>query len=69
MTLEEKWRELERRYPRQRVGPTCFSTALSASVYALRGDLDKSKAYGTESVDFMISMSGLPEIWQRNQFY
>ena len=69
IALEDKWRELERRYPRRRVGPTCFSTALSGSVYALRGDLDKSKAYGKESVDYMISMSGLPEIWQRNQFY
>ena len=69
IALEDKWRELERRYPRRRVGPTCFSAALSGSVYALRGDLDKSKAYGKESVDYMISMSGLPEIWQRNQFY
>jgi predicted ATPase/class 3 adenylate cyclase len=69
IALEEKWRELERRYPRQRVGPTCFDAALSSSVYALRGDLDKSKAYGKESVDYMISMSGSPEIWQRNQFY
>jgi hypothetical protein len=69
IALEEKWRELERRYPRQRVGPTCFSAALSGSVYALRGDLDMSKAYGKESVDYMVSMSGSPEIWQRNQFY
>jgi hypothetical protein len=69
IVLEEKWRELERRYPRQRVGPTCFSVALSGSVHALRGELDTSRAYGKESVDFMISMSGAPEIWQRNQFY
>jgi tetratricopeptide (TPR) repeat protein len=69
LALEEKWRELERRYPRQRVGPTCFNAALSGSVHALRGELDKSRAYGKESVDYMVSMSGLPEIWQRNQFY
>ena len=69
IALEDKWRELERRYPRQRVGPTCFNAALSGSVHALRGDLDKSRAYGKESVDYMISMSGSPEIWQRNQFY
>ncbi|HET6823554.1 MAG TPA: adenylate/guanylate cyclase domain-containing protein [Anaerolineales bacterium] len=69
LALEDKWRELERRYPRQRVGPTCFNAAMSGSVYALRGDTDRSKAYGKESVDFMISMSGSPEIWQRNQFY
>jgi predicted ATPase/class 3 adenylate cyclase len=69
LALEDRWRELERRYPRQRVGPTCFNAAMSGSVYALRGDIEKSKAYGKESVDYMISMSGLPEIWQRNQFY
>jgi len=69
LALEEKWRELERRFPRQRVGPTCFNAALSGSVHALRGDYDKSKAYGKESVDYMISMSGSPELWQRNQFY
>jgi class 3 adenylate cyclase/tetratricopeptide (TPR) repeat protein len=69
LALEEKWRDLERRFPRQRVGPTCFSAALSGSVHALRGDIDTSRAYGKESVDFMISMSGSPEIWQRNQFY
>ena len=69
LALEDKWRELERRYPRQRVGPTCFNAALCGSVYALRGEYDKSKAYSKESVDYMISMSGSPEIWQRNQFY
>lgn len=69
LALEEKWRELERRYPRQRVGPTCFDAALSGSIYALRGNLQKSRAYGKESVDYMISMSGSPEIWQRNQFF
>jgi class 3 adenylate cyclase/tetratricopeptide (TPR) repeat protein len=69
IALEDKWRDLERRFPRQRVGPTCFSAALSGSVHALRGDVDLSKAYGKESVDYMISMSGSPEIWQRNQFY
>ncbi|HET9910892.1 MAG TPA: hypothetical protein VFQ13_03325, partial [Anaerolineales bacterium] len=69
IALEDKWRDLERRFPRQRVGPTCFSAALSGSVHALRGDIEKSRAYGNESVDYMISMSGSPEIWQRNQFY
>jgi tetratricopeptide (TPR) repeat protein len=69
IALEDKWRDLERGFPRQRVGPTCFSAALSGSVHAFRGDLEKSRAYGKESVDFMISMSGSPELWQRNQFY
>ena len=69
IALEEKWRDLERRYPRQRVGPTCFTAALSGSVYALRGDHEKASAYAKESYDFMVGVSGSPEEWQRNQHY
>jgi class 3 adenylate cyclase/tetratricopeptide (TPR) repeat protein len=69
IALEEKWRELERRYPRQRVGPTCFSAALSGSVHGLRGDLETANAYAKESYDFMVGVSGPPEEWQRNQHY
>jgi len=69
IALEEKWRELERGYPRQRVGPTCFSAALSGSVHALRGDLEKANAYAKESYDFMVGVSGPPQEWQRNQHY
>jgi hypothetical protein len=43
--------------------------ALSASVHALRGEMERSKSYSLESFDFMVSMSGAPEEWQRNQFY
>ena len=69
LATEERWRDLERRYPRERVGETCFFAALSASVYALRGDLERANAYRKESYDYMVSMSGPPEQWQRNQFY
>ena len=69
LATEERWRELERRYPRERIGETCFFAALSASVYALRGDLERANAYRKESYDYMVSMSGPPEQWQRNQFY
>jgi hypothetical protein len=43
--------------------------ALSASVHALRGESDLAKTYAKESYDYMISMSGEPDQWQRNQFY
>jgi hypothetical protein len=43
--------------------------ALSASVHALRGDQEMAKRYKTESYEYMISMSGQPDEWQRNQFY
>jgi predicted ATPase len=69
LAAEEGWRDLERRYPRERVGETCFFVALSASVHALRGDVEQANLYARESYDYMVSMSGLPEQWQRNQFY
>jgi class 3 adenylate cyclase/tetratricopeptide (TPR) repeat protein len=69
LEIEAKWRDLERRYPRERVGETCFFAALSAGVHALRGDRQRADAYAQESVEYMVSMSGRPENWQRNQFY
>jgi len=69
LATEQKWRDLERRYSRERVGETCFFVALSARVHALRGDRDRAEAYAKESYDWMVSMSGTPEKWQRNQYY
>jgi tetratricopeptide (TPR) repeat protein len=69
LATEEKWRALEQVYARERVGETCFFVALSASVHALRGDLARAELYAQEAYDYMVSMSGSPEQWQRNQFY
>jgi class 3 adenylate cyclase/tetratricopeptide (TPR) repeat protein len=69
LKLEDKWRDLERRYSRERVGETCFFVALSGTVHALRGDREQAEKYRLESFDYMVSMSGPPEQWQRNQFY
>jgi tetratricopeptide (TPR) repeat protein len=69
LAVEDRWRELERRHTREQVGPTCFFVALSASVHARRGELDRAGSYATESFDFMVSVSGQLEHWQRNQFY
>ncbi|MFN2189161.1 MAG: ATP-binding protein, partial [Candidatus Promineifilaceae bacterium] len=66
---EEKWRELEKRFSRERIGETCFFVALSAGIFALRGESSRAEAYAKESFDYMVSMSGLPDDWQRNQFY
>jgi class 3 adenylate cyclase/tetratricopeptide (TPR) repeat protein len=69
LAIEERWRSLERRYPRERVGETCYFVALSGAVYALRGDHERARTYAKESFDYMVSMSGQPDGWQRNQFY
>lgn len=66
---ERRWRALEQQYARERVGETCYFVALSASAHALRGDLDQAHGYARESYEYMLSMSGQPAEWQRNQFY
>jgi tetratricopeptide (TPR) repeat protein len=69
LELEQQWRALERRYPRERLGPTCFSVALSAGIFAMRGDQQRARAYAEESYDFMVSIAGPEEGWPRNPFY
>jgi hypothetical protein len=43
--------------------------ALSASVHALRGERETAEAYSQESYQWMLSLTGQQEGWQRNQFY
>jgi len=69
LVAEQDWRALEGRYARARVGATCFAAALSASVYALRGDHERAKLFAEESYNYMVGFTGSPETWQRNQFY
>jgi tetratricopeptide (TPR) repeat protein len=69
LQLEERWRQLERKYPRQRVGPTCFYVALGASVRALRGEVEPARVDANESVEYMVSISGPTEDWARNQVF
>ncbi len=69
LSIETKWRGLEQRYARERVGETCFAVALSASVHALRGNLAMADSYAEESYKYMFFVSGGPDHWQRNQFY
>jgi hypothetical protein len=35
----------------------------------LRGEEEQAVAYADEAFEYMVSMSGEPEHWQRNQFY
>jgi hypothetical protein len=69
LAMEKIWRDLEEKYPRRRIGETCFFVALSAAVYGLRGDHERTRAFVEESYNYMLSMSGDETQWQRNQFY
>jgi hypothetical protein len=35
----------------------------------LRGDEEQAEEYSREAYDYMVAVSGLPDEWQRNQFY
>jgi len=69
--IDEKWRALEQDYPnfRERVGRTCFLIALSASVHALRGELERAGSLRQESYGIMVAGAGSPEQWGRSQHY
>ena len=69
LAIEAKWRELDARYSRERVGETCFFSSLTATVQAWRGDRPAAVRNRREAVDYMVSMSGQSDEWQRNQFY
>jgi tetratricopeptide (TPR) repeat protein len=69
LMAEPKWRDLERRYTREQVGPTCFEIALTAAIHALRGQFDQAAAQRKEAYAIMAAVSGPPEHWRRNQHY
>jgi tetratricopeptide (TPR) repeat protein len=64
-TLED----LQRRYPPERIGVSCFSLAMFAALDALRGDLDRARAKREESRAIMIGTSGTRQKWERPQYY
>jgi tetratricopeptide (TPR) repeat protein len=66
---EEARRALQDLYPSQRVGAPCFSIGLTAAVYALQGDLEKSKQLQQESFSIMFSVAGSLENWKRSHRY
>jgi tetratricopeptide (TPR) repeat protein len=67
--IDEKRAEMEKLYPRERVGLTCFEIGLAATVHALRGEFDHAKLLREQAYAIMASTSGAPENWWRNQHY
>ncbi|HEY5983456.1 MAG TPA: adenylate/guanylate cyclase domain-containing protein [Anaerolineales bacterium] len=69
--LEQRARvnEFRRGYARERIGPTCGSIALFASVHALRGELDLARKQRQDAAEIMIEFAGPMEQWERVQHY
>jgi tetratricopeptide (TPR) repeat protein len=67
--IEEKWRDIQQRYPQERTGPLCFSIALSACARALRGERDQAASLRQEAYTIMTLSAGPPERWVRSHHY
>ena len=69
LTAEEASRNLAQHYPREYIGPTCLEIALSATIHALRGQVERASALREEAYAIMAAGSGPPEYWRRMQHY
>jgi len=69
LKTDEKLRDMQQRYPREQVGPSCFSVGLIAAVHALRGERDLAAAQRKEADAIMTDIGGPHEYWERPQHY
>jgi len=69
LELDERLRDMQQRYPVEKIGPSCYSIAVESSVHALRGEADLALRGREEARGIMISISGQPEHWNRLMHY
>jgi predicted ATPase len=69
MALDAKLRDMQRRYPRERIGPSCYAIAAIARIHALRGEPELARAQRNEADTIMTSMMGPHEDWLQFQHY
>jgi predicted ATPase len=69
LALDAKLRDMQQRYPRERIGPSCYAIAAIARIHALRGELDLARAQRDEADAIMISIVGPHEDWLQFQHY
>ncbi len=67
--IDEKRSALERRYPHEQIGPTCFNIGLNAAVRALRGEWERARTLREEASSIMVAADGPSERWERTQHY
>ncbi len=69
LSLEEKSRDMQQRYPLEKIGVSCFRIAVNASIHAMRGEMDLSVTQRKESEAIMTGIVGSAEQWGREQHY
>jgi tetratricopeptide (TPR) repeat protein len=67
--MDARLREMQRLYPLEQIGVSCFEIAMVASVHALRGELDLAVSEREESNTIMTAISGPTERWGRWQHF
>ena len=69
LNMDEKLRDMQQRYPREQIGPSCLGIAVMASIHAMRGELDLARRGRQEAQDIMTAVVGPFENWSRSQHY
>ena len=69
LNLEERSRDMQRRYPLEQIGVSCFRIAVNASIHAMRGEIDLAVIQRKESDAIMTEIAGSTEQWGREQHY
>lgn len=70
LEVDEKRQELEQRYSRERIGPSCIEVSICAATLALRGDFDVAKVLREQAYAIQVHLSGEPSAsWVRVHYY
>jgi predicted ATPase len=69
LNLEERSRDMQRRYPLEQIGVSCLRIAVNASIHAMRGEMDLAVIQRKESEAIMTGVVGSTEQWEREQHY
>lgn len=69
LKLDEKLRDMQRRYPRERIGVSCYAIAVIASIHAMRGELDLARSQRQEAQAIMTAVTGPSENWNIQEHY
>ena len=70
LEIDSKIRQLEADFTVERMGVlTCFYYALQSHVRYLRGEIHLAQALKSKAYEVMVSITGPPEKWVRNQHF
>lgn len=69
LKVEAAQQALGQRYGTERLGGVCYTRALCAAIYVLRGETGRATSLRETSYSIMVAISGPPELWDRESLY